>query len=99
MRDNIKRHCNEIGWQGVKWIHLALDNARYQDLMNTAMEYGDSVESMEYDDHVTKYQFFKDAGPLYHLSRQLLISLVASLDFSHRFINFEDYCRLGCLKV
>jgi hypothetical protein len=51
---------------------------------------------MEYLDHLSKYQLFKDAGPLVQLCHHLLISLVTSLDFSHKFINSEGYC--GCGK-
>jgi hypothetical protein len=35
--DNIKMDLGEIGWDGMKWIHLAQDRDRRRDLVNTVM--------------------------------------------------------------
>jgi hypothetical protein len=36
--DNIRMALREIGWEGVKWIHLAQDKDHWQALPNTVME-------------------------------------------------------------
>jgi hypothetical protein len=35
--DNIKIDLREIGWDGVDWIHLALDRDQWRALLNTVM--------------------------------------------------------------
>jgi hypothetical protein len=35
--DNIKIDLREIGWDGMKWIHLAQDRGQWRALVNTVM--------------------------------------------------------------
>jgi len=35
--DNIKMDLEEVGWEGVDWIHLAQDRDQWRDLVNTVM--------------------------------------------------------------
>jgi hypothetical protein len=35
---------NEIGWEGVKWIHLARDRDRWWALVNKVMNLRDSIK-------------------------------------------------------
>jgi hypothetical protein len=35
--DNIKMDLEEVGWEGVDWIHLAQDRDQWRDLVITVM--------------------------------------------------------------
>jgi hypothetical protein len=35
---NITLNIREIGWEGVDWIHLALDRDQWRDILNTVMK-------------------------------------------------------------
>jgi hypothetical protein len=36
-KDGIRMDLREIGWRGVKWIHLAQDRDQWQAVMNVVM--------------------------------------------------------------
>jgi hypothetical protein len=38
--DNIRMDLREIRWEGVVWIHLAVDRDRWRALVNTIMNVG-----------------------------------------------------------
>jgi hypothetical protein len=35
--DNVRIDLNEIGWEGVDWIHLAQDREQWRGLVNTVI--------------------------------------------------------------
>jgi hypothetical protein len=37
--DSIKMELEEVGWQGVEWIHLAQDRDRWLTLVNTVVNF------------------------------------------------------------
>jgi hypothetical protein len=37
--DNIRLYLREIGWEGVEWIHLALDRDQWQAILKTVMNF------------------------------------------------------------
>jgi len=37
LEDNIRIDLEEIGWEGVDWIHLTQDRVQSRDLMKTVM--------------------------------------------------------------
>jgi hypothetical protein len=37
--DNIRMDLNEIGWEGVEWMHLTPDRYQWQVVVNTVMKF------------------------------------------------------------